>query len=142
MSVIVLQCCFLLYSKLNQLYVHMYIHICIYTYTNTYTYVCIYIHTHTYMSSLFWISFLFRSLQSTEQSSLFYTVGSHQLSILYTLMCICQFQSPSSSHSLFPPLVLYIFLFCKQVNLHCFSKFHINSTLIYSIWQEPKCPED
>ena len=36
------------------------------------------------ISLLSWISFPFRSTQSTEQSSLSYTVDSHQLPILYT----------------------------------------------------------
>ena len=39
------------------------------------------------ISPLRWISFQFRSPQSTEQSSLCYTVGSHQLSILYVHVC-------------------------------------------------------
>ena len=72
------QCCFLLYNKVNQL--------------------------HIYLYPLFWgVSFLFTSLQSTEQSALCYialcqTVSSHQLSILYTVMYVCQPQSPNSSH--------------------------------------------
>ena len=49
---------------------------------------------------LFQISFPFRSPQSIEQSSLCYTVGSHQLSTLYivSIVYICQSPSPSSSH--------------------------------------------
>ena len=47
---------------------------------------------------LFWIFFPFRSPQSTEKSSLCYTVGSLQLSILYIVVYICQ--SPKSSHLL------------------------------------------
>ena len=39
---------------------------------------------------LFWISFPFRLPQSTEQSSLCYTVGSYQLFILYIVEYICQ----------------------------------------------------
>ena len=38
---------------------------------------------YVYIYPLFWISFPFRSPWSTEQSSLCYTAGSHQLYILY-----------------------------------------------------------
>ena len=38
---------------------------------------------NTHKSPSFWTSFLFRSPQSIKQSSLCYTVGFHQLSILY-----------------------------------------------------------
>ena len=72
---------------------------------------------------LFWISFSCRSLQSTEQSSLCYAVGSHQLSILYivSIVYICQSQSPNSSHIPLSPLVsihlfstsVALFLLCK-----------------------------
>ena len=53
-----------------------------------------------HISPLFWFSFPFRSPQSTEQSSLSYTVHSHQLSILYivSIVYVCQSQSPNSSH--------------------------------------------
>ena len=40
---------------------------------------------HIHISPLFWISFPFRPPQSTEQSSLRYTVGSHELAILYVV---------------------------------------------------------
>ena len=33
-----------------------------------------------------------------RSSSLCYTVGAHQVSILYTVLCMCPFQSPNSSH--------------------------------------------
>ena len=48
-----------------------------------------------------------RSPQSTEQSSLCYTAGSHQLSVLHMAVHIRQSQSPNSSHHHhhFPPLV-------------------------------------
>ena len=73
---------FLLYSKMNQLYLHIY--------------------------PLFFGLFLFRSQQSTEQSSLCYAGSSHQLSILYIEVYICQSQSPvgfdnGSSLCLWPP---------------------------------------
>ena len=71
----------------------------------------------------------FRPLQSTKQSSLCYTVGPYQLSVLRIVVCMCQSQSPSLSLPPFPSVtmcVLYIcdsilFLFCRQVHLHsCF----------------------
>ena len=37
---------------------------------------------------LFWISFPFRSAQSFEQSSLSYTVGSHELSTFYIVSVV------------------------------------------------------
>ena len=55
-------CQFLLYSKVNQL--RVYIYLC-----------------------FFWTSFPFRLLQSTEQSSLCRTVGSYQLSVLCAVLC-------------------------------------------------------
>ena len=46
---------------------------------------------HTHISTLFQILFPYRSLESTDQSSLCSTVGSpYQLSILYIVMCMCQ----------------------------------------------------
>ena len=59
----------------------------------------IYIH----ISTLFQILFLHRPLQSIEQSSLCYTVGPHQLSILYIIVCICQSQSLNLSLPLLTP---------------------------------------
>ena len=50
-------------------------------------------YTYTYIL-LFWISFPFRSPHST-QSSLCYTVGSHQLSILYTVLAFIVPITPS-----------------------------------------------
>ena len=44
---------------------------------------------HTHISVLFQILFPYRSLQSIEWCSLCYTVGPYQLSILYTVVCIC-----------------------------------------------------
>ena len=89
---------FLLYSKVNQLYVYIY-------------------------PLFLWISFSFRSRQNIEQSSLSYTVGSHQSSILYivSVVYVCQFQSPNSFHSTLSPWVpislfslsVSLFLLCK-----------------------------
>ena len=98
---------------------------------------------HIHISSPFWISLPFRSPQSTEQSSLRYTVGSHQLSILYIVLIVymCQSQSPNSSQPprLSPLVSLHLFftsvslfLLCKQDHLYHFSRFHIYA-LIYGI---------
>ena len=69
-----------------------------------------YIYTH--LSPLFWTSFSFRSPQSTEQSSLYYMVGSQQLSVLYIVVYICQSQSSNLSQAHLPfgirTFVLYI----------------------------------
>ena len=54
-----------------------------------------------HISTLFQIPFPYRSLQSIEQSSLCYTAGSYQLSILRIVVYICQSQSPNLS---LPPL--------------------------------------
>ena len=85
---------FLLYSKVNQLYVYVYPH-------------------------FFWISFPFRSAQSIEQSSLSYTVGFHQLSILYivSIVYICKSQSPNSSHPLTIPLGIHMFVLYVCVSI-------------------------
>ena len=40
---------------------------------------------------------LYKPLQNTEKSSLCYTVGSYELSILCMVVCICQSHSPSLS---------------------------------------------
>ena len=95
---------------------------------------------HIHISPSFWISFPFRSPQTTEQSSLYYTFCSHQLPILYTVVYICQSQSPNSSHPRFLPLVsvrlfstcVSLFLLCKYVHLHHSSRFHI-CVLMYDI---------
>ena len=98
------------------------------------------------ISPLFWISFPFRSPQSTEQSSLCYTVGNHQLSILYTasIVYICQSQSPNSSHPRLPPwypyvcslpLCLYLCFVNKIIYTNVF-RFHIYA-LIYNICFSP-----
>ena len=44
----------------------------------------------THISPLFWISLSFRSAQSNEQSFLCYTVGSHLLSVLYTVSVVLE----------------------------------------------------
>ena len=63
-----------------------------------------------YIYSLFFRFYSHISLHSIEQSSLCYTVGSYQLSILYIVAYICQ--SPSPSLSLLPfPLGNHKFVF-------------------------------
>ena len=74
------------------------------------------------------ISFQFRSPQSTEQNSLCYTVGSQQLSILYIVEYISQFQSLNSSYSSFPPWYPYICSLCLCLYF-CFA-----SKIIYTIF--------
>ena len=75
-------------------------------------------------------SFPYRSLQSVAQSSLCYTIG-YQLSVLYRVVCICQSQSPSLFLSPpWSPQVCFLcqgtlFLFCKQVHLYYYFRFHI-----------------
>ena len=74
-----------------------------------------------------------------EQHSMCYTLSSHQLSILYTVVYIHQSQSPNLS-PFFPPLVsiclfstsVSLLLLHKQVHLYYFSGFHVCS-LIYDI---------
>ena len=72
---------------------------------------------HIHISPLLWISFSFNSPQSIEQSSLSYTVCSHQLSILciVSIVYICQYQSLSSSQAPFPPWYPYICFLCLCV---------------------------
>ena len=61
------------------------------------SYLFIYLFLHIHVSILFQILFPFRLLQSTEQSSLCYTVGPCWLSILNIAMCTCQSQTPNLS---------------------------------------------
>ena len=72
---------------------------------------------HIHISTLFQILFPYRSLQSTELSSLCYTVGSYQLSILYKVVCICQSQSPNVSHPLHPLVTTFVFYICNSISL-------------------------
>ena len=76
-----------------------------------------------HMSTLFRIFSPFRSPQSTEQSSLGYTVSFHQLSILYIVLYICQSQFPNSSYPSIPTLVsihlfsISVYLFLQKLAL-------------------------
>ena len=109
-------CSFLPYGEVNQLYV--------------------------YISPLSWISFPFKSPHSTEQSSLCYAVGSHQLSISYiaAIVHICQSQFSQFIPLPFPPWYPYVcslylclyFFFANWFICNIFSRFHIYA-LIYSI---------
>ena len=49
---------------------------------------------HVYVSILFQILCQFRLSQNIEQSSLYYTVGPCWLSVLNTVVCACQSQTP------------------------------------------------
>ena len=50
-----------------------------------------------HISTVFQILFPYRPLQSIEQNFLCYTVGPCQLSVLYIVVCICQFSSVAQS---------------------------------------------
>ena len=91
-------------------------------------------------SPLFWIPFPFRSIHSLKYTSQCYTVGAHQLSVLYIAVCKCQSQFSNSSYPPFLPPVstrlfsasVSLFLLCKYAHLYHFSRFHIYA-LIYDI---------
>ena len=111
-------CQFLLYNKVSQLQIHI--------------------------STLFQILFPYRSLQSIEQDSPCYSVGSYQSYILYIVVYICQSQCPNLSLPLplLSPLVttnlfstssVTQLLFCKQVHLYHFFGVHIQ-VILYSIY--------
>ena len=78
-------------------------------------------------SPLFWISFPFRSPQSTESSSLYYIVSSYYLSVLYTAVYVCKSQSipPPPPHS---PLVSVCVL-CV-----CVSYFYFAGKFTYTVF--------
>ena len=76
-----------------------------------------------HLSPLYWISFPFRSPQSTEQSSLCCTLGSHQFftaaaAVFYTQYQQCMYINPSFPIHPFT-LLLSIHLFYMSVSL-CF----------------------
>ena len=94
---------------------------------------------HIHISTLFQVPFPIRSLQSIEQSSLCYTVGSYYL--FYIQQCVYVspnlpvYPSPTLSSlvtiSLFSTSMT-LFLFCKQVHLYHFFQllFSLNSVLM------------
>ena len=108
-----------------------------------------------HISTLFQIVLLYRSLQNIGQSFLCYTEGSHQLSILYIAVCICESQSASLSLISLSPLVTIIsflhpglhFSFVNTfICRYHFLKFHLIkeisddtclslSDLLHSAWQ-------
>ena len=89
-----------MYSKVNQLYI--YIHI----------------------STLFQILSPGRPLQSSEQSSLCYTIGTHQLPTLYIAVYICQSQPPSLFFPLLPTGNLkFAFYICNSISVLQVSSF-------------------
>ena len=83
-----------------------------------------------HISPLFQISFPFRSPQSTEQGSRCYTVGSHQLSILYIVSTVymCQSPSPNSSHTPGSPLGVHTFVLYVCVSI---SALQISSSVSF-----------
>ena len=89
---------FLLYSKVNQLYVR----VCAYIYT--YTYIYIYIPSLLSLPPMPPPSYPSRSSQSIEPSPLCYIAASQWLSILHKVMYVFQYYSVNSSHPLLPPL--------------------------------------
>ena len=75
-----------------------------------------------HISTLFQILFPYRLLQSIEQSSLCYTVGPYQLSILYIVVCMCQSQSSNLSYP--PPgNHKFIFYICNSIFVLQISSF-------------------
>ena len=97
----------------------------------------IYIH----IPPLFRISFPFRSPQSIACSSLYCTIGSYQLSILYIVVYICQSQSPNFYHPSIPHWCSYVcslclhlyFCFANRFICTIFFRSHIYA-LIYNTW--------
>ena len=76
----------------------------------------------TYVSTLSQTLFPYRSLQSTEYSSLCYTVCPYQSSILYIVVCICQ--SPNLSLSpLSPSKHKFVFYICNFISVLQISSF-------------------
>ena len=113
-------CQFLLYNKVNQLYIY----ICIYLYM----YVAI-----TYISPCLLplvspshppLSHPSRWSQSTELISLCYVAASHQLSILHLVVYICPCHSLTSAHLTLPPpgvkSILYVCVFIPDLSLGFF----------------------
>ena len=76
----------------------------------------------------------FRSPQCINQISLCYTVGFHQLSILYTVLTVymCESQCLSCSHPLSP--LLSIYLFFNLCFYFCFANMFIFTTFLTSTY--------
>ena len=96
--------------------------------------------TQIHVHPPFLISFLFMSLQSTEQSSVCYTTASNQMSILYIVTIHSVYMSISISQIIPTPLCsplvstclfsmsVSLFLLCKEYHLYQF--FQIPHTCI------------
>ena len=84
------------------------------------------------MPPLFWISFPFRSPQSTEQSSLCHTVGSHLLPTLYIVVYIYESQSPNSSYP--HPCLLFTFLMVRTISFR-----HLPLLCVFVLSSSPTC---
>ena len=80
-----------------------------------------------HISRLFQISFPVTSPQNTEFLS--YTVGSHQLSILYTVVFTCQ--SPNSTHPPFHPWYLYV---CSLRRETCSINYYFSLLQLPNYW--------
>ena len=67
-----------------------------------------------------------------------YTVGSHQLSILYTVLCICQSQSPTLSLPFLSMFVLYTYVSISALQVSPFVLSFLDFTyiLILDIYSE------
>ena len=88
-----------------------------------------------HISPIFWISLPFRSPQSTEQSSLCYTLCSRQLSTLYIELIVYKYQSQSIQPPLFFPLLCPYFCFLCLYLYFCFAnKISIPLFQIPLIW--------
>ena len=102
---------------------------------------CVYISViHIYIYPLFlWISFPFRLPQSVEQSSLCYTVGSHQLSVLYIVVYICQshivYISQSQIHPTSLPFLVALCLLSTSMSHFCFANKFICTIFLDSTYK-------
>ena len=102
-------CWFLLYNKVNQLYVYIYS-----------------LPFEPLVQNPLHSS---RSSQNTELSSLCYTAVLHKPSILHTIVYICQCYPPNVSHPLLSPPTVFTYLFSMSLSLF----LPANKTYIY-IW--------
>ena len=83
--------------------------------THMYICVCVYTHIHTLTCSLFFFLFSCTSLKITEQSSLCYTVGPSQFSVLHIEVYMCH--TPLSQFIPHPFPLVTISLFSTSVKL-------------------------
>ena len=87
------------------------------------TYIYIYIYVYIYINS-FSDSFHYRLLQHISQSFLCYTVGPCCLSILGTVVCICQSPAPNLSLLAFPfANHKFVFYVCESISVLSISSF-------------------